>query len=180
MIIKKILPIMLAAILLAAGAGAQDPSQLQPNASKPKCGGEARSTYLLGPEDLLDIAGPELGEVANKPVRIDSNGNIQVPPAGRVHVGGLTVEQSEVELNKVLSVYIRHPEVSVTVRELRSQPVSILGAVNTPGVHQIQGHKTLLEMLSMAGGIRPDAGYSIRITRQLDWGCIPLPGAALD
>jgi len=180
MIIKNMLPIMLAAFLLAAGAGAQIPSSAQPNGSTPKCGGQVRSTYLLGPDDLLDIAGPELGDVANKPVRIDSDGNIQVPPAGRVHVGGLTVEQSEVELDKVLSVFIRQPEVAVTVRELRSQPVSILGAVNTPGVHQIQGHKTLLEMLSMAGGIRPDAGYSIRITRQLDWGCIPLPGAALD
>jgi polysaccharide export outer membrane protein len=35
-------------------------------------------------------------------------------------------------------------------------------------------------MLAMAGGIRQDAGYSIRITRQLEWGCIPLPGAQLD
>ena len=180
MIIKKVVPIGLAVFSLAGTAGAQVPSPLQPNASKAKCSGEARSTYLLGPDDLLDIAGPELGDVANKPVRIDSDGNIQVPPAGRVHMAGLTVEQSEEEVDKVLSTYIRHPEVAIAVRELRSQPVSILGAVNTPGVHQIQGHKTLLEMLSMAGGIRPDAGYSIRITRQLGWGCIPLPGAALD
>jgi len=180
MIISRIIPIGLATFFLAAGAGAQVPSPPQPNGSTPTCGGQVRSTYLLGPDDLLDISGPELGDVANKPVRIDSEGNIQVPPAGRVHVAGLTVEQSEEEVDKVLSTYIRHPEVAVTVRELRSQPVSILGAVNTPGVHQIQGHKTLLEMLSMAGGIRPDAGYSIRITRQLGWGCIPLPGAALD
>ncbi len=55
-----------------------------------------------------------------------------------------------------------------------------MGAVNTPGVHQVQGHKTLLEMLALAGGIRPDAGYSIRITRESDWGCIPLPNAQLD
>jgi len=178
--IKNIVPIGLTVFFLAAGAGAQVPSSPQPNGSTPKCGGQVRSTYQLGPDDLLDISGPELGDVANKPVRIDSEGNIQVPPAGRVHVAGLTVEQSEEEVDKVLSTYIRHPEVAVTVRELRSQPVSILGAVNTPGVHQIQGHKTLLEMLSMAGGIRPDAGYSIRITRQLGWGCIPLPGAALD
>jgi polysaccharide export outer membrane protein len=47
-------------------------------------------------------------------------------------------------------------------------------------VHQVEGHKTLLEMISMAGGIRPDAGYSIRITRQVEWGCLPLPGATID
>src|SRR5258705_12742086 len=92
----------------------------------------------------------------------------------------MNAKQSQEELNKVLSTYIRHPQVIVDVAEVRSQPVSVLGAVNSPGVHQVQGHKTVMEMLAMAGGIRQDAGYSIRITRQLEWGCIPLPGAQLD
>src|SRR5262249_583417 len=99
---------------------------------------------------------------------------------GRVHVAGLTVQQTEQQLNKDLSKYIRDPQVVVNVSEIRSQPVSVLGAVNTPGVHQIQGHKTLLETLSQAGGIRQDAGYNERITGQVEWGCIPLPGATLD
>src|SRR5260370_24830505 len=92
----------------------------------------------------------------------------------------MTVQETEQELNKLLSAYIRHPQVVVSVAEVRSQPVSILGAVNAPGVHQVQGRKTLLEMLALAGGIRSDAGYSVRITRQLEWGCIPLPGAEVD
>jgi polysaccharide export outer membrane protein len=135
---------------------------------------------VLGPDDQLEISGPELTEVANKPVRIDGDGDIQVPLAGRVHVSGLTIQQTEQELNKVLSTYIRRPQVVVNVAEVRSQPVSVLGAVNTPGVHQVQGHKTLLEMLALAGGIRSDAGYSVRITRQVEWGCIPLPKTELD
>ncbi len=179
MIVTRVISIGLAGFLLITGASAQ--ALPAPESHAPaKCDDQVRSTYLLGPDDSLDISGPELTEVANKAVRINSDGDIQVPPAGRVHVGGLTVQRTEQELNKVLSTYIRHPQVIVTITELRSQPVSILGAVNTPGVHQVQGHKTLLEMLSLAGGIRQDAGYSIRITRQLDWGCIPLPGAALD
>jgi polysaccharide biosynthesis/export protein len=56
----------------------------------------------------------------------------------------------------------------------------VLRAVNLPGVHQVSGHKTLLEMISLAGGVRADAGYSIRITRQVEWGCLPLPGATMD
>ena len=44
----------------------------------------------------------------------------------------------------------------------------------------MRGYKTLLEMLSLAGGLRTDAGHSIHITRQLEWGCIPLPNARLD
>lgn len=180
MIITRVMPVGLAVFFLIASACAQFPSTEQSDQMKANCGSQIRSTYLLGPNDQLDISGPELQELANKPVRVDGDGDIEVPLGGRIHVSGLTAQQAEQELNKVLSTYIRHPQAVVSVAEVRSQPVSILGAVNTPGVHQVQGHKTLLEMLSLAGGIRPDAGYSVRITRQLEWGCIPLPKAELD
>jgi polysaccharide export outer membrane protein len=180
MIITRVVAVGLAAFFLILGAAAQVPSAPESDELKAKCGSQIRSTYLLGPDDQLEISGPELSELANKPARIDGDGDIQVPLVGRVHVSGLTVQQTEQQLNKVLSTYIRQPQVVVSVTEVRSQPVSILGAVNTPGVHQVQGHKTLLEMLALAGGIRSDAGYSIRITRQLEWGCIPLPNTKLD
>jgi polysaccharide export outer membrane protein len=176
----RIVSVILAVLFPIVGAAAQVPSPPQSDELKAKCGSQVRSTYLLGPDDQLEISGPELTDSGNKPVRIDGDGNIQVPLVGRVHVSGLTVQQTEQELDKVLSAYIRQPQVVVSVAEVRSQPVSILGAVNAPGVHQVQGHKTLLEMLALAGGIRPDAGYSIRITRKLEWGCIPLPKAELD
>lgn len=182
MMITKVnlIVIVLAEFLLVVCAAAQESLSHKLAQPKPTCGSEVRSTYLLGPDDQLEISDPELAEFANKPARIDGEGDIQVPLVGRVHVSGLTVQQTEQELNKVLSTYIRHPEVAVSVAEVRSQPVSILGAVNTPGVHQVRGHKTLLEMLALAGGIRSDAGYSVRITRELEWGCIPLPKAELD
>src|SRR6266849_9238884 len=180
MMVTRVVPVGLAVFFLISGAAAQVSSSQELDEVKEKCGSQVRSTYLLGPDDLLEISGPELSDMANKPARIDGDGDIQVPLVGRIHVSGLTVQQSEGELNKVLSTYIRHPQVVVTVTELRSLPVSILGAVNTPGVHQVQGRKTLLEMLSLAGGIRSDAGYSVRITRQQQWGCIPLPNVTVD
>jgi polysaccharide export outer membrane protein len=171
----------LAVLLLAVSGAAQVASPRATTVSQQaNCGNQVRSTYLLGPEDELQISGPELDELSTKTVRVDGEGDIQVPLVGRVHVAGLTVQQAEQELNKKLSTYIRHPQAALDVKELRSQPASILGAVNQPGVHQVEGHKTLMEMISMAGGVRPDAGYSIRITRQVEWGCIPLPGATLD
>jgi polysaccharide export outer membrane protein len=178
--ISRLLALSLAGIFLIAGAAAQNPAASASGEQKAKCDNQIRSTYLLGPDDQLEISGPELTDMSNKPVRIDGEGDIVVPLAGSVHVAGMTVQQTEQELNKALSKYIRHPQVVVNVAEVRSQPVSVLGAVNSPGVHQVQGHKTVLEMLALAGGIRQDAGYSIRITRQLEWGCIPLPGAQLD
>ena len=170
----------LAVLCLAVCAAGQVPSMPAHDLTNPKCDDKIRSTYLLGPDDQLEISGPELTDFSNKPARIDSDGDVQVPLVGRIHVAGLTVQEAEEVLNKSLSKYIREPQVVVNVAEIRSQPVSVLGAVNTPGVHQVQGHKTLLEMLALAGGLRQDAGYSVRITRQLEWGCIPLPGAVPD
>ena len=180
--LMRVLPIGLAVLFLTIRTVAQAPSSPQPQSYEltSKCSSQAHSTYLLGPDDQLEISGPELTEVSNKPMRIDSDGDIQAPLVGRVHVGGLTVQQAEQTLNKLMSTYIRQPQVAVNVVEVRSQPVSILGAVNAPGVHQVQGRKTLLEMLALAGGMRQDAGYSIRITRELEWGCLPLPKAQLD
>src|SRR5882762_7179304 len=182
-VFTRALSLVLGTLFLAVDVSAQAPSSPIPPKSdelKAKCGDQVRSTYLLGPGDQLEISAPELTELANKQVRVDGEGDIEVPLGGRVHVAGLTAQKTEEELNKVLSTYIRHPQVIVDVAEVRSQPVSVIGAVNTPGVHQVQGHKTLLEMLALAGGIRQDAGYSVRITRELEWGCLPLPNVHLD
>src|SRR5215472_13541040 len=137
-------------LLLTVGAMAQQASRsaASTTTSLPAaCGNEVRSTYLLGPDDELAISAPELEVTPGKTVRVDGDGDVQVPLTGRVHVAGLTVQQSEKEINKRLTQYIRDPQVSVDVRELRSQPASVLGAVNTPGIHQVQGRKTLLEMI---------------------------------
>jgi polysaccharide export outer membrane protein len=176
----RLLALGLAAAFLITEAAAQNQTATSAGEQKPKCDSQIRSTYLLGPDDQLEISGPELTDMPMKPVRIDGEGDIEVPLAGTVHVAGLTVQQTEQKLDEALSEYIRHPQVVVNVVEVRSQPVSVLGAVNSPGVHQVQGHKTVMEMLAAAGGIRQDAGYSIRITRELEWGCIPLPGSHLD
>jgi polysaccharide export outer membrane protein len=172
------LSVLLTALQVAAQTAA--PGAATAATSQPACSSKARSTYLLGPEDELQISGPELEELNNKTERVDGEGDIQVPLVGRVHVAGLTVQQAEQELNKHLNTYIKRPQVAIDMKEMRSQPVSIMGQVGTPGVHQVEGHKTLLEMLSMAGGAKPDAGYSVRITRDVEWGCIPLPGATID
>jgi polysaccharide export outer membrane protein len=180
MTIANTLGITLLLLFFAGRAGGQIPLAPASDHSNPKCEIQSRSTYLLGPEDELEISGSELPDSANKRSRIDGEGNVDVPLVGRVRVAGLTVEQAEEKLNKLLRKYIRDPQVVVNVAEVHSEPVSVLGAVNSPGVHQVQGYKSLLEMLAQAGGIRPDAGYSIRITRRLEWGCLPLPNAQVD
>jgi polysaccharide biosynthesis/export protein len=140
----------------------------------------APSSYILGPDDQITLSVSDLEEVSNKPVRIDMRGDINLPTAGRIHVAGLTADQLEAEIENRLKKYINNPEVVVSITDFHSQPISVLGAVTQPGVHQLQGHKTLFEVLSLAGGLRPDAGNSVTITRNLKWGEIPLPNAKND
>ena len=141
----------------------------------------APSTYALGPDDQIIITALDLDEVTTKtPIRIDSRGMINLPLVGRLKVSGLTPEQLEDEIEKRLAKLVHAPDVNVSLVEMRSQPISILGSVQSPGVHQIQGRKTLYEVISLAGGIRNDAGYQIKVTRRLEWGRLPLPNAQDD
>ena len=141
---------------------------------------ETQSTYQLGPGDQLIFQGPIAEDIVNKPFRIDPNGEISIPMAGRLRAAGLTVQQFEDALNSRLGAFYKDPEIVVNVVEFRSQPVSVLGAVNQPGTHQLQGRKTLMEMISLAGGFRNDAGRAVTITREIQWGRLPLPNAKDD
>jgi polysaccharide biosynthesis/export protein len=140
----------------------------------------APSGYILGPDDQITLFVSDIEEISNKPMRIDMRGDLSLPLAGRVHASGLTSGQLEDAIETRMRKFLKDPEVVVNITEFRSQPVSVLGAVATPGVHQLQGRKTLFEILSMAGGLRTDAGNQVRITRNLEWGEIPLPNAKDD
>jgi polysaccharide export outer membrane protein len=136
--------------------------------------------YVLGPDDVIAIKALNAEEIDSGSMRIDPRGEISLPLIGRLTAGGLTVEALENELAGRLKTYVRQPTVAVTVVEYRSQPVSVIGAVAQTGVHQLEGRKTLIEMLAKAGGLRPDAGNIIKITRRVEWGLIPLSSAVTD
>ena len=141
----------------------------------------SQALYVLGPDDQIIVRVLNLeDEIGKEPYRIDSQGYVDIPLIGRVQAGGLTVHQLETELSHRLSKELREPTVAISIKEFRSQPVSVLGAVMTPGVVQIHGPKTLFEVLSAAGGLKPEAGNTVHITRHKEEGPIPLPGARPD
>ena len=121
--------------------------------------------YRIGADDVLDInvfAAPEL----NRQVRVSSGGEISLPVLGQIRASGLTPAELESSLQDLLRrTYMKDPHVSVFVRDLQSHPVSVMGAVKMPGVFQVRGPKTLLEVLSLAGGLSDDAGDSAIIMR---------------
>jgi polysaccharide export outer membrane protein len=140
----------------------------------------ADTAYVLGPEDEVSVHVADLEEITDKPVRIDPNGMISLPIVGKLQAGGLTPDQLQAAITQALRKTMKNPEVAVNVVGFHSQPVTVLGAVNQPGVHQLQGPKRLLEVISEAGGTRPEAGNRVTITRDAKWGPLPLPTEQAD
>jgi polysaccharide export outer membrane protein len=129
---------------------------------------------------MIRVAELEETPAPSAPIHIDPSGNIDLPLIGPVHAAGLTTSELRVQLIEKYKKYIHEPTVSVSVTEFHSQPVTVVGAVKNPGVHQIEGPKRLLELISMAGGLTDEAGSKVTITRDVSAGPLPLAGARTD
>jgi polysaccharide biosynthesis/export protein len=137
-------------------------------------------TYVLGTDDRIIVRVVDMEEFTLDPVRVDAEGYISLPVLGDIESAGKTVRQLDRELTELLKKDLLNPQVTVTVAEFRSHPVSVFGAVERPGVVQLGGPKTLWEAISEAGGLKHEVGKTIRVTRRRDQGELPLPNAALD
>src|ERR1700691_1380697 len=125
----------------------------------------AAEDYRIGPQDLLEISVFEAPEL-NRAVRVSASGEISIPLIGAVQASGLTPKALEFVLQELLRrTYMKDPHVSVFMKEMQSHPVSVFGAVKKPGVFQIDGPKSLVEILSMAEGLAEDAGDTVIVMR---------------
>jgi polysaccharide export outer membrane protein len=123
--------------------------------------------YIVGNGDVLDIDVFDVKELSRE-VRVSQTGTIAIPLVPvRLHVAGLSELQVEQKIVEVLEAngLVTHPEVSVSVKERRSKPITVVGAVFKPLVYQADRQVTLLEVLAEAGGISNDAGDTVIITR---------------
>ena len=141
---------------------------------------ESPSSYVLGAGDQITVNLRDLKEIEIKPASVGLDGTIQLPYAGRIRAEGLSTEQLARQIEQRLTSIVRDPRVTVEVTEYGSQPVSVLGSVNKPGVHQLRGRKTLVEVLALAEGMKTEAGNVIKITRLRSVGLIPLPNQKQD
>ena len=126
----------------------------------------SRVEYKIGPQDLLEISVFGLDEL-NKTVRVSEGGKITLPLLGEIAIGGLTKNELELKLQDLLRKdYLQNPNVTVFIREYQSRRVSILGAVGIPGVYELVGNQTLLEVIALAGSLTEEAGDEIIILRK--------------
>jgi polysaccharide export outer membrane protein len=187
---KQYLVPCLGLILSAAVFGAQAP-QTQPaptpapapqnNGARPDMTVTAEHDYKLGTGDQISVTVSGLDdEFSDKVFRLDGTGTVTLPLIGRVHMAGETVSEAERDLAKHLESVLKNPQPVINIQSFGSEPVSVLGAVRSPGIVQLQGRKTLFDTLSLAGGLMPEAGYSVEVTRPLKNGTLPLTNAEVD
>jgi len=123
--------------------------------------------YVIGSGDLLRIDVFDVPELS-RDVRVVESGYISLPLISvKVRAGGLTAFQLEEKIAELLQVngLVSHPQVTVFLKEQRSQPITVIGAVKHPIVYQAIRQTSLLEVLSEAGGIADDAGSVVIVTR---------------
>ena len=122
--------------------------------------------YIVGKDDVLKITVYDHDDLTTT-VRVSGDGTIILPLLNRVEVAGLTINQIS---NKITALfadgYIRNPQVNVFIEDFRSKKAVILGQINKPGLYELQGQTTFLELISKAGGLTKDAGDTTIIKRK--------------
>ena len=111
------------------------------------------SDYRIGPADELEIDVFQVEELSGME-KVNSRGYIRMPLLGPVKVGGLTREQAEDLLAELYGqTYLQDPQVNIDIVDYASRQVTLIGAVEKPGVYPLKGQTTLLQALAMAGGL---------------------------
>jgi len=130
--------------------------------------------YRIGAHDQvrIDVFGVDTFDGT---FRVEESGVIALPLLGSVEAATLTTRELEGVIGERLrETYMRNPHVTVQVLEVSSRGVSVIGSVRRPGVYQIRGRSSLLDVLAMAEGLTETAGNTVFLVRP-DNGGQPVP-----
>jgi polysaccharide biosynthesis/export protein len=155
----------------AATAPAASPAMPTPSgAVAPPGGFPLSSDYIIGPEDVLQVTIWK-NESLSRTLPVRPDGKISLPLLHDIQAAGLTAMQLRDKIATALAEFMPHPEVAVSVNDVRSYRISVLGEVMKPGVLQLKADTTILEALALAGGFRDFASPGkIMVIRKDDRG----------
>lgn len=130
------------------------------------CAQEATSSeYKIGPKDELDIKVAGWDEMS-RTVRVTEAGKITLPYLGEIEVEGMSQAALEEKLKELLAKdYLQNPQVTVFISKFLSKIVYVDGAVGTPGTYELRGRQFLMQLITQAGGLTPEAGKNIYVIR---------------
>ncbi len=122
--------------------------------------------YIIGEGDVVKITVYGHNDLTTVE-RVSGNGMINFPLLGQLSVAGLAVSEISIRISSMLADgYIVYPQVSVFIEEFRSQKAVIMGEVVKPGLYELKGRTSFLELVSMAGGLTRDAGDTAIVKRK--------------
>jgi polysaccharide biosynthesis/export protein len=168
----------LALTLTTTAAVAQANNPAPPQA--PQDSSQVRPTYVLAANDQMIIRAVDADEINGKLFKVDPDGTITLPLIGNIKAAGFTVRALELDITERLKPLVLNPQVTIVVTQYRLPPVFFLGAFSKPGLYPLEGRQTLVDMLIKVGGLQANASRQIKLTRRLEVGPIPLPGAMED
>lgn len=116
----------------------------------------ASKEFLLGPEDVLEVTVWRNQDLSRTTV-VRPDGMISLPLIGDVRASGLTASQVAEKIAKRLTEFKENPSVSVSVKEVNSYVIYVMGEVTKPGKYQLKSYATVLQGISLAGGFTPFA-----------------------
>jgi polysaccharide export outer membrane protein len=127
------------------------------------------SAEVIQPGDVLEVTMvTDYTKLATTttPVRVGEDGVITVPLVGQLNVNGLEVQRAEqlVNAESITRGVFRNPCITVTMKQCRTRRVTVVGAVNQPGTHELpRGSTSLMAALLAAGGLGKEAGTEVEI-----------------
>ena len=129
-------------------------SAAKPAATPPNVGAAVAVApdFVVGPEDVLGILfWREMDMSGDVTVRPD--GRITLPLLGDLQAEGLRPDVLRDEIQKAATKYLTDPNVTVVVRTINSRKVFITGEVMMPGPFLLTGPRTVMQLISLAGGL---------------------------
>jgi len=131
-----------------------------------KTGPGASQNYKIGPGDVIDVLVTKNETLSRTGVRINAQGTIQLPMLDNdIPAACMTESQLAERVEEEYKKYLVSPSVNVSVREFNSNPVAVIGSVNTPGRFQMQRAIRLAELLTFVNGPSVNAGHTVDIIR---------------
>jgi len=148
--------VVAAALLAAAGCAGGGGGAPAGTSGTPVPPTAAAEDYRIGPEDVLQVT-VWRNDNLSREVAVRPDGKISMPLINDVQAAGLTALELRNEIARRLKEYVTAPDVTVAVKEIKSLRVNVVGEVQRPGVLDLKRRVTVLEAISMAGGLTPFA-----------------------
>ena len=167
----RLVPFLLSALVVFAGCkgprgtgGATLRADEVPQANAP-----AASSTTLGPGDLIEVRVFEEADLSG-PYRVAPGGTIDFPLCGKLKIAGLNTSATADVLTRCLGEkYLKHPQVSVLLREYNSKKIFVFGEVQKPGTFPYEEDMSIIQAITMAGGFTKVASKNdIAVTRQVE------------